>query len=277
MANINVKLPEGVESINIKIEVYDEQYEIPACYVRQLAANKKKRYRITHKTLMSAFRQFRLRHQGLRMESGYIDGQFIGHASPAYCFAGCRISNGDVHNDTFYGEAKIQFNACDAEKSNPFVVAMNRAQDKAVLDFLGLETQSFYEDGSPALYDEIADTAVDDASIEHPLVPREDPKDAPQALTKEEAVEFDISSKQTLKIRKGGNDVLIPISQASEKILQLYAESTDPALQASSNVVKRYIELRAKKAAYDQWAIETGKQSPLPPEGGIAHEDTIQQ
>lgn len=77
------------------------------------------------------------------MESGVIDGSFIGTASVGYCFTGCRISNGDDHNDTFFGEVKVVSSLPEAARFNPFTVAVNRAQDnvrgKLILQLHGNE------------------------------------------------------------------------------------------------------------------------------------------
>lgn len=270
MSRINVTLPDGVETIDVKINIYGDDYEIPACEIKQ-DPSKTPRYRITHKTLLHVFRFLCSQHQGLRMESGLIDGQFIGKASPSYCCAGCRISNGDVHRDTFYGETKVVFNSQEAEKNNPFVVSINRAQDKAILDFLGLESQSFFKDGTPALYIEADDTAVDDATVEHPEQQNtEEEKKAseeksvvissngniPDSLTKAEEQELLASGKQMLKYRWNNEDQITPIENTNEKVLYYFSKSTDERYTATRNIVVRYLELRAKKAAYDQYELE---------------------
>lgn len=261
MSRIGVNLPDGVKTIDIRVNIYGEDYEIPACEIKQ-DASKTPRYRITHKTLIHVFRYLCDKHQGLRMESGLIDGLFIGKASPAYCCAGCRISNGDVHRDTFYGETKVQFQSQEAEKNNPFVVSVNRAQDKAILDFLGLESQSFFEDGSPALYVDIEDTAIDDVGIEHPeqeekpeeVIPSDG--NVPEPLTKSEEQELLASGKQVLKYRWNSEDQETAIEDTNEKVLFYFSKNTDEKFAATRNVVARYLELRAKKAAYDQHLLE---------------------
>lgn len=270
MDKIYVDLPDGVKTIDIAIDVYGTTYQIPACEVRQ-DAGKVPKYRITHKTLLHIFRYMSSRHQGLRMESGLIDGLFIGKATPAYCCAGCRISNGDVHRDTFYGETKVQFQSQDAEKNNPFVISINRAQDKAILDFLGLESQTFYEDGRPALYADADDTSVDDLAVEHPeqtggektegesaaTLPAQLPDgNAPEPLTKAEEQEFLASGKQILKYRMNGEDHESPISETGETVLHYFAKSTEGSYAPARNVVLRFLALRAKKAAYDQFLLE---------------------
>lgn len=281
MDKIYVDLPDGVKTIDVDINVYGDTYKIPACEVRQ-EAGKTPRYRITHKTLIHIFRYMCDRHQGLRMESGLIDGQFIGKATPAYCCAGCRISNGDVHRDTFYGETKVQFQSQEAEKNNPFVTSVNRAQDKAILDFLGLESQTFFEDGKPALYADVDDSSVDDLAVEHPeknpagsAEPAKTQEDAaksqmeaaaavvlgtgasvPEPLTKAEEQELLASGKQTVKYRMNGEDQESPIAETSETVLHYFAKSTEEAYAPARNVVLSYLALRAKKAAYSQYMLE---------------------
>lgn len=283
MSRINVTLPDGVETIDIRVNIYGDDYDVPACEIKQ-EPGKLPKYRITHKTLLHVFRFLCSQHQGLRMESGLIDGLFVGNASPSYCCTGCRISNGDVHRDTFYGETKVVYNSQEAERNNPFVIAINRAQDKAILDFLGLESQLFFKDGTPALYVDADDTAIDDAVIEHPEKKETaenkapDQKAAetssvvissngviPEPLTKSEEQELAASGKQTLKYRWNSEDLETPIEGTNEKVLYYFTKSTDEKYAATRNIVVRYLELRAKKAAYDQYLLE---QNAVQTEGG---------
>lgn len=284
MSRINVTLPDGMETIDIKINIYGDDYEIPACAIKQ-EPSKAPRYRITHKTLLHVFRYLCSQHQGLRMESGLIDGLFVGNATPSYCYAGCRISNGDVHRDTFYGETKVVYNSQEAERNNPFVISLNRAQDKAILDFLGLESQSFFKDGTPALYVDVEDTAIDDAAVEHPEQRKEVEEKAeektgatissngiiPDPLTKSEEQELLASGKQTLKYRWNSEDLETPIESTNEKVLYYFTKSTDEKYTATKNIVVRYLTLRAKKATYDQYMLE--QQAVKQAEGGVNEDD----
>lgn len=141
------KIPSGMENIMIHVSVLGKDYEIPA--VKQ---PEEKLYRIPHKVLSKLFKELRSKNRDLRMETGVIDGTFVGTMSPKYSLAGCRISNGSIIGDTYYGETNVTIDSSSSEKEAPFASAVNRAQDKAVLDFIGLESQYFDKDGKPALY-----------------------------------------------------------------------------------------------------------------------------
>lgn len=254
---IDIRLPEKVEKILIPVTVYNENYKIPACLITDPDTDKKK-YRITHKTLIHAFRLLRQRHRGLHMESGVIDGSFIGTASVGYCFTGCRISNGDDHNDTFFGEVKVVSSLPEAARFNPFTVAVNRAQDKAILDFLDLESQVFYEDGSPALYNDPTDAAIDDRIVEEP-VNSENETPLPDGLNDAEQAEFDSLSKQKMGLTIAGEQKMYEVCTIPESTLNFIASDKNTFNEAYKDIASRYIKLRAKKAARDQAVLDKKK------------------
>lgn len=156
MADNIFKVPNGMDEITIPVSIFGNNYELPA--VKQ---PDEKLYRIPHKVLSKLFKILRAQNRELRMETGVIDGAFVGQVSPKYSLAACRITNGSVVGDTYYGETNVTLDSSSSEKEAPFASAVNRAQDKAILDLIGLESQYFKEDGTPALYN----SDVDDQMI----------------------------------------------------------------------------------------------------------------
>lgn len=263
--NTMFKVPDGTDYITVDVNVLGKEYKLPAA-----KTDEQKLYRIPHKALSKLFKDLRSTNRELKMETGVIGGSFVGTVSPKYSLASCRISNGSVVGDTFFGETNVTLNSSTSEKEAPFAAAVNRAQDKAILDFIGLESQYFDEDGNPALYSadtevkqnkpepektvivEAPDSAAGPAQDEVPS--EETAEEAPNPadpvpviqsnLTAKEQKEYESLCGQTLKLKKNGQDVSQSLSEMSDAYLNFLMNCGN---EAYANLAGRYVELRNKK------------------------------
>lgn len=139
-------------------------------------------YRISHYELGRAFKRLRMTGLNVRMETGIVDQAFAGKFGADYAVASCRVTVNGISRDVFYGECNKRMLSEDV---NAFTIASERAQDKAILDFLGLETRYFAADGTPLVY----------ASERDYDLPKEISKDcktsALDAASNEDSVEYD--------------------------------------------------------------------------------------
>lgn len=304
--DIKFKVPDGMDYIMINVTALGKEYQLPAVKTQE-----QKLFRIPHKVLSKLFEDMKRNNRDLKIDNGVIDGLVVGTMSPKHCVAACRISHGSNIGEICYGETNVTIDSSQSEKEAPFVSAVNRAKDKAILKFIGLESQYFDENGTPALYsadveakrvepgtdrkvitkgneptaekavneaanaqDEPADMetpenkqaagnetptieqtpdanaqtpaaekAVDNADevLWDPTVPF---RVAENPLTAKEEKEYESLCRQTLKLRKGGQDMIIALSDMQEATLLYLAKCGN---EAYANLAGRYLELRDKK------------------------------
>lgn len=252
------KIPDNTESVSITISASGKEYVLPAI---RFPGNTEV-YRIPHKVLWHLFKLLMAEKKGLFMQTNTV-----GTPTPAYAVASCRITDGDKAGDSFYGETKISFSSSKADKEAPLAAAINRAQDKAILDYLGLESQYFNKNGEPSLYafdtefvsdsegDDSsgdAETTSDAASIADDEVVNPDDKFIVEAaqkvyITDEEKAELDALSSKTLTLSYKSGPVDTPISTMSEKVLS-YLSSDEFPNEEYRGIIRRYLELREKNA-----------------------------
>lgn len=248
-------IPEGVESITVTINAYGKDYDLPA--VRDVGDTGD--FRIPHKALSRLFRILKQEKKGLRMETGVIDGTFVGELSPAYACAACRITADGNPGDVYYGEVNVNFSSPKAEREAPFCCAVSRAQDKAILALLGVESQWFDENGNPSLYHGCADVPVnteEEAKNEDTVAKNaEDTDDAIDSsatfdvkplITPDEEAEFQILAKTNVKVGINGVPQTIPLGDVPDESLQKLATLEKPL--PIKDLAVRYIELRAKRS-----------------------------
>lgn len=140
------KIPDGMEYITIPVSAFGKNYDLPA-----VKDADDRLYRIPHKALSRLFRDLKSSGVNIKRETD------VEEASPKYNLAYCRITVDGVQGEKFFGETNVTLGSSSAEKEAPFASAVNRAQDKAILDMLGFESQYFDENGTPVLYKADAD------------------------------------------------------------------------------------------------------------------------
>lgn len=263
------KIPEGVDSIEIKVTSNGKEYDLPAIRV----AGENGTYRIPHKALSHLWRILRNAQKGLKMETGYIDGAFVGTMTPGYTCVGCRISDATRTGDVYYGETKASNAYSTAEREAPFTSAVNRAQDKAILDYLGLESQYFTADGAPSLYSFDTGYIIDEPDEDDGEASAEESnltvhsKEAqtgqtdtvpgageqfivtaeprfPQ-LTEAEAKDLEALKATRLNITVKGENKAVALEDMDDKTTQFLA-SDNHGNDAYRTIVRRYLSLRAK-------------------------------
>ena len=131
--------------ITIHVKKGEAELEVPAVSQDNVC------FRIPHKVLIEIFRM-REAKDHLSLESGVIDGVVVINSSPGYCLTACRLVEDGFPHPVFFGEHKAGISKNSAEKNYPFSIALNRAQDKAILEWLGLPSQVFNQDGMPLFY-----------------------------------------------------------------------------------------------------------------------------
>lgn len=253
------KIPDNTESVSVTVSASGKEYVLPAI---RFPGNTEV-YRIPHKVLWHLFKLLTAEKKGLFMQTN-----IVGTPTPAYAVASCRITDGDKAGDSFYGETKISFSSSKADKEAPLAAAINRAQDKAILDYLGLESQYFTKDGEPSLYafdtefvsesggedssEGAANSSDTETSVSDEDVASPDDKFTVEAapkvyITDEEKAELDALSSKTLTLSYKSGPVDTTISTMSEKVLSYLSSDKFPN-EEYRGIIRRYLELREKNA-----------------------------
>ncbi len=232
MESIIELLTKGLETINIPAQFNNQfnnlVFEIPACRV-----NGDPYFRITHNVLMYFYHVIQKKFPAVKLQ---MDENFS-YISPSYCVAACYVEINGEKCDLHFGENKVTMASNDAEKQSPFNIAVNRAQDKAILkDLLGLATRIYHEDGTPILY----------------RYDEEEPAEAqaPKGLNSVEEDELRQLSELIIPVKtsdgKSGN---LRVKDMPDALLKFIATASDPdgVYGCYQQNVLRYIELRKKK------------------------------
>ena len=226
--------------ITIHVKKGEAELEVPAVSQDNVC------FRIPHKVLIEIFRM-REAKDHLSLESGVIDGVVVINSSPGYCLTACRLVEDGFPHPVFFGEHKAGISKNSAEKNYPFSIALNRAQDKAILEWLGLPSQVFNQDGMPLFYG-AADATNDEFDEKAPAVPEE--------LTPDEKSAMDTLGKQQIGMR--GNDgkvIMVSLSQLTPKRLAQCAALTDASHLPIAHAAKEYLDLQAKKTRREEYML----------------------
>lgn len=203
-------------------------------------------YRVPHKVLLELFRM-REAKDHLTLESGVIDGTVVINSSPGYCLTACRLVEDGFPHPVFFGEHKTGISKNAAEKNYPFSIALNRAQDKAILEWLGMPSQVYDRNGNP-LYYGAADITNDEFN--------EKTVNAPEDLTNDERSSMETLGSQKVAMRgHNGEVIMVPLNQLTPKRLAQCASMKDAAHLPIAHAAKEYLDLQAKKARYDEYTL----------------------
>lgn len=150
-------LPDTVPRIVIPFFYRGINFETEACLSKETG-----NFRIPHKTLLSIFNTLRSQFPDLFMENGIIDGEMIGTASPAYSWTACKVKTKTEEHPVFFGEYKVSTMDEEEKRNAPFAIALNRAQDKAIIELIGLVSQIYDAAGNPVIYRDQPEQTVAD-------------------------------------------------------------------------------------------------------------------
>lgn len=219
-------LTEGMEYILIPCRYQELSFELPACRSDEGAY-----YRIPHKALLYFYREVQKKYN-IHIK---IDKD-VTLMTQGYCVAGCYLQTENDVSDIHIGENKISFASTDAERTSPFCIAMNRAQDKVITkEVFGLLSRIYRADGTPVIY------GIDDMEI---LDDVNQPK-----VNSLEMDEFERLSAVTITYTgSDGQPRNKAIGEMKEAMLQYIDQmpDADGTHQQEKSAVHRYLELKAK-------------------------------
>ena len=211
-------IPEGIETIDINLKFRDLEIAIPAC-------RQNEEYVLWHKILSMCFSLVTDMFPDVEMQVEAVDTNIL------HCVASAQIkADGRVYSKKF-GEAKVTLESDDLEKKMPFMMALNRAEDKAYLELFGLASKVFDKDGNPVIYQE--DRSVNDEQL---------PEDLMSGISEEEEQEFNALAKTEIKLNVNGEIKAYTIESLGQNTLKYIAAYEDSKVYSGvQNMVRRYL------------------------------------
>ena len=197
--------------ITVEVKFRNEVYEISA-YLDASGA-----YVLSHRNLKHCFLDAMRKYDDIRVEKKPID------TSITHCIAQVEITSKDYHMMPFTGEVTTK-SLNDIVRDTPYVVAENRALDKAIISFFNLNEKLYSKNRIPVLYS--------DYGIQREIV---DPQD-------ELRNEFKALG-ETILMMNGAQIQMRDIPD--DRLQQLIAyNGPDPKIGALRAQAARYVELR---------------------------------
>ena len=216
--------------MEIKINFRDKYEYSISCY-----QDAQRNYVMSHRSLKNAFMDAYRKCPDIKIEKKVID------TSITHCIAQVQIMADGYRSIPFTGEVTTRA-LNDFTKNTPYVIAENRAFDKAIMDFFNLQEHVYSEDGVPVLYSDCGLNPVNLTAVQT-AIQEQQPS---SGLTEEEVSELraEYAAIGDRQLTVGGK--VTTFNQCTDETLeQLIAfQSNDPQIGVLQGLAVRFLELR---------------------------------
>ena len=194
----------------IEVKYRNEVYMINAYLDAQGA------YVLSHRNLKDCFFDALRKYEDIKVEKKPID------TSITHCIAQCEITSKDFHMMPFTGEVTTK-SLNDIVRDTPYVVAENRALDKAIIAFFNLKERLYSDNDIPVMYS--------DYGVDRNIVSPED------------ELRNEFKALGNVSVMMNGQPVFLR-DMSDADIQSLLAVNGDAQLAVIQNSARRFLEIR---------------------------------